>query len=136
MLGLAGIRYLVSCSLPSLEQLGLEHESQASQEAGPSMPASQCLSRGNWPALEKLFLDGNLNDTCAVLYLIQGNWPLLDYMTLSAQGVDEEACLLLGIAKADRHVVISNDQQVDVLKSKLFKSHLSRFPCLKFSFFC
>lgn len=75
-----------------------------------------------WPALQKLSLDGNHIDAEGVSYLVQGNWPCLKLLVLSDQGLDAEAYLLLGIARAGR---------VDSFCGQLHYSDLPQFPKLK-----
>lgn len=52
MLGVMGMHYLMSCSLPSLQTLSL-------QQTGINGSALQCASQGRWPALKGLKLARN-----------------------------------------------------------------------------
>ena len=95
ILDVACIQQLTSCSWPSLQILALEH-------ADIDVPAVNCLAQGSWPALQCLNLTGNKIGATGISHLVQGNWPRLGRLILSDQGLDEEACLLLGIAEVVR----------------------------------
>ena len=55
-------------------------------------------------------------DATGVLHLVQGmrNWPLLGTPCMSAQGLDEKACLLLSITEAYKCGLLPA-QQLDAL---------------------
>lgn len=102
-LGVAGMQHIVSCSFPLTQYLTLKY-------ACLDAPALQCLAQGQWPLLTGLNLNGNNIDATGVSCLVKGNWPSLCRLTLSDQGLDERACLLLGIAKAGRSGVLAAQQ--------------------------
>ena len=117
MIGGAGVQHLVSYSWPSLQILFLTN-------TGIDGAALRCLAQGQWPELCLLDLLDNNIDATGALYLTQGNWPLLTILVLSFQGLDQEACSLLGIAYPDRRIIQMN-QMVPC------KSRLHQFPNLK-----
>lgn len=56
---------------------------------------------------------GNNIDVTAVSHLVQGTWPLLRMLCLSAQGLEDKACCILGIGDAVAEMYSSdftNDQ--------------------------
>ena len=117
ILGVAGMQHIVSCSFPLMQYLTLKH-------ACLDAPALQCLAQGQWPLLTGLKLNGNNIDATGVSCLVKGNWPSLCRLTLSDQGLDEGACLLLGIAEVDRSRVLAAQQ----LESRSVADHI----CLNF----
>ena len=121
-LGLAGVQHLVSFSWPHLRSLTLRH-------TNVDVPALQSLAHGKWPVLEYLNLRGNNVNATGVVYLVQGmrTWLLLQVLCLSAQDLDEEACLLLGIVEASEYGR-SPAQQLDVVPSKAWLSYRSALP--------
>ena len=114
LLDAACMQHFTSCSWPALHHLALEH-------ADLDAPALHCLAQGQWPALGFLNLKGNNVGATGVSYLVQGNWPRLGMLVLSDQGLDAEACSLLGIAEVDR-VCSTGDRN--------FKSALPEFSDL------
>ena len=72
----------------------------------------------------------------AVSHLVQGSWPLLRVLCLSAQGLEDKACSLLGIGAvvAETHSPdVSDAQKRDVNSSRcavMYKSHLPQFASL------
>ncbi|KAL3151074.1 hypothetical protein ABBQ38_012944 [Trebouxia sp. C0009 RCD-2024] len=122
MLGLTGMKHLVSWSLPSLAVLSLDH-------TGIDAPAARCLAQGCWPALYMLDLEGNNIGASGVSHLVRGNWPLLTRLVLSDPGLDGEAFLYLGIAGMDA----SSDDFFKFPKdgTMVYTSNLPQFPSLQ-----
>ena len=52
-----------------------------------------------------LDLSGNKSGATRISHLVQGSWPLLDTLHLSDQGLDVQACSLLGIGKVYRPIL-------------------------------
>lgn len=90
-IGVSGMQHLVACSWPCLTNLYLA-------STGLDRPALRCLAEGQWPELCLLDLTDNNVDAMGISYLTQGSWPLLATLYLPKQGLDEEACSLLGVA--------------------------------------
>ena len=103
VLDTACMQQLISGSWPSLRFLALEH-------ACINAPAVHCLAQGRWPALRTLNLIGNNISAAGVSYLVQGNWPQLCRLMLSDQGLDAEACSLLGIAEVKRSCITTQQE--------------------------
>lgn len=114
MISTAGVQHLVDCSWPCLQVLSLTN-------TGIDGAALRCLAQGHWPELCLLDLVDNNIDAIGASYLIQGNWPLLTSLVLSAQGLDEETCFLLGVAYPGGRTI----------GMSLYKSRLHQFPNLK-----
>lgn len=123
-----GMQRLVSCLWPSLKCLVLLH-------ACIDGSAVRCLAEGQWPTLTWLYLIGN-NDATTVSHLVQGSWPLLRMLCLSAEGLEDGACSLLGIGATVAQIYssdITNVQKRDINPSRcavMYSSHLPRFASL------
>ena len=93
-------------------------------------PAVQYLAQGQCPQLWALHLEGNDIGLTGVSHLVQGSWPVLDILTLSSQGLDEEAYGVLGALEACRYTVdVAELQQFGILDMTGVESEQLLFSC-------
>lgn len=55
-------------------------------------------------------------DTSGISYFSKGCWPQLSSLSLSAQGPDDEAYMLLGLTKKDKYSVMATLDSVSDCK--------------------
>lgn len=90
-LGPTGMQHIASCSWPEMMCLSLHH-------TGIDEHDLKWLAQASWPTFRILNLAGNIINAVGSSHLLHGNWPYLRRICLSAEGIDEEARSLLGIA--------------------------------------